>query len=173
MRVANTPSQTNTPRASAPDGRQHLRAVLYRLGDTEFATDVKQVQEIVRPTRLAKPAKLLDKVEGLIRRRGRLVPIVDLRKQLRLPVDEPTPETCAVITLLPIGPVGFVVDAALSLRWIKLSDIETPATILATIAQEYIQGLAVHEGRTVVMLDLMRVLSSAEQKEIAGAIRND
>jgi len=149
---------------------RHLRAVLYRIGETDFATEVSQVQEIVRPTRLARPARILDNVEGLIRRRGRLVPIVDLRRRLGLSVNEPTVTTCAVIVKLPIGPVGFMVDAALALRWIKLSDIETPAIVLARIDQAYIQGLAVQDGQVIVMLDLMRVLSAHEQTVIAGAL---
>jgi purine-binding chemotaxis protein CheW len=156
--------------ASSKGETRHLRAVLYRMGETDFATEVSQVQEIVRPTRLARPAKILDNVEGLIKRRGRLVPIVDLRRRLGLSVSEPTVTTCAVIVKLPIGPVGFMVDAALALRWIKLSDMETPAIVLARIDQAYIQGLAVQDGQVIMMLDLMRVLSAHEQTELAGAL---
>lgn len=149
--------------------KRHLRALLYRLNDMDFATDVSQVQEIVRPTRMARPTKFLGDVDGFIKRRGRLVPIVDLRRKLGLVVQAPTSHTCAVIVGLPVGPVGFMVDAALDLQWVRLSDIAAPDLVWSKIEQRYLLGLAAIEKRLLVILDLMKVLSDSEQQAISGA----
>ncbi len=161
-----TVTDTLPARRTLPDGE--FRAVVYRVESFLFATDVKQVQEIIRPSRLARLATQPGYVEGVIKRRGRLVPMVDLRKRLGLPVAAPTPETCAVIVKLPIGPVGFIVDAALELRRFQPAAMELPSAILARIDQAYIQAVAQSGNEVLVMLDLQLLLTPGEQNELAG-----
>ncbi len=156
----------NNTRVRRKFTKESLRAVIYKMDGVEFATDVVQVQEIVRPARLARPANLPAYVEGLIKRRGRITPIVDLRKRLGFPAPPPTPETCAIIVKLPVGPVGFVVDAAVELRWVRTRDFEAPSTVLARVDEVYIQGIAYLGNRVMIMLDLELLLSEEEQSKL-------
>jgi chemotaxis signal transduction protein len=57
------------------------RMLIFYLAGYEYALDVAQVQEIVRPTPCG-PCRCAAHVLGLIRRRGRPVPVVDLRRRL-------------------------------------------------------------------------------------------
>ncbi len=163
-----------SPQSGVLHEARTFRALVYRLGKADFATEVSQVQEIVRPNKLLQPAKILDNFEGLLKRRGRLVPVVDLRRRLGFPVGPRTPETCAVIAKLPIGTVGFIVDGAVALRRITLAEVETPSLILthniARVDEAFILGLALHEGQVITILDLIRVLSAQDQAELAGVV---
>jgi purine-binding chemotaxis protein CheW len=166
MQPATPVSARPTARLPLPPGE--FRAVIYRAGGFEFATEVSQVQEIVRPTKMARTGALPDYVEGLIKRRGRIVPVVDLRKRLGFKVGPPTPETCAVIVKLPAGPVGFLVDAALELGRLRADTFEIPSAVLAQIDRVYIQAIAHAGNRVLVLLDLQQLLTPSEQDGLSG-----
>ena len=144
-----------------------LRVVVFEMAGHEYVVDVALVQEIIRPTDLMRMDGVPEYVEGVVRRRGRIVPIVDLRKHLGLDVSPPTAETCVIIGKLPIGPVGFLVDSAFELMWVKTHDFEVPSPVIAGIDQVYIQGMAHLGDRLLVMLDLERLLTPGEQRELS------
>ena len=144
-----------------------LRVVVFRMAGHEYVVDVAQVQEIIRPTDLMEIDGVPDYIEGLIKRRGRIVPIVDLRKRLGRKASPPTPETCVLIAKLPVGPVGFLVDSASELMWVKTQEFEVPSKVIAGIDQAYVQGVAHLGNRVLVMLDLELLLTPGEQEELS------
>jgi len=126
-----------------------------------------QVEEIIRPTDLIRMDGTPESVEGLVKRRGRIVPVVDLRKRLGLPVSPFTVETCVIVIKLPFGAVGFVVDSAAELMWVNTRDFEVPSPVIVDIDQVYLQGVAHLDDRLLVMLDLEQLLTAKEQDELA------
>ena len=61
-----------------------LRVVAFKVAGREYVADVAQVQEIVRLSDLQRMDNAPEYVEGLLTRRGRLVPVIDLRRRLRV-----------------------------------------------------------------------------------------
>jgi purine-binding chemotaxis protein CheW len=152
-----------------------LRVVVFKMAEHEYVVDVALVQEIIRPTDpsidlrtgLMHVDGVPEYVEGVVKRRGRIVPVVDLRKHLGLKVSPPTVETCVIIATLPIGPVGFMVDSAFELMWVKTHDFEMPSPVVARVDQVYLQGMAHLGDRFLVMLDLERLFTPGEQRELS------
>jgi chemotaxis signal transduction protein len=56
--------------------------VLLRLGDRRFALAAKHIAELVAPSRIFRFPHRTPKVEGVIVRRGRIVPVCDVADQL-------------------------------------------------------------------------------------------
>jgi len=152
---------------SAPVTRKYaepdLQVVVFKMADHEYVVDVALVQEIIRPTDLMDVDNVPEYVDGIMKRRGRLVPVVDLRKRLGLTVNPLTAETCVIIARLPIGPVGFTVDSASELAWVKTRDFEVPSPVVAGVDRAYLQGMAHLGDRFLVMLNLERLLTPHEQ----------
>ncbi len=144
-----------------------LRVVVFKMAEHEYVVDVALVQEIIRPTDLMHVDGVPEYVEGVVKRRGRIVPVVDLRKHLGLDVSPPTAETCVIIGKLPVGPVGFMVDSAFELMWVKTHDFEMPSPVVARVDQVYLQGMAHLGDRFLVMLDLERLFTPGEQRELS------
>lgn len=143
-----------------------LRVVVFHLAGHEHVVDAAQVHEIIRPTNLIRMGSAPHYVEGLVKRQGRIVPVVDLRKRLGLSASSPTVDTCVIITKLPVGPVGLLVDAATELMWVKTRDFEVPSKVVAGIDEVYIQGVAHLGDRLLVMLDLAFIFTHDEQEEL-------
>lgn len=159
------------PPAALGSSQADLRVVAFKIAGQEYAIDVGKVQEIIRPTGLAHVDGAPEYVEGVVKRRGRIVPIIDLRKRLGLTVSPPGVETCAIVVNLSVGPVGFLVDSASTLMRVKTHDVETPSPVLSSangkLHGAYFQGIAYLDGRSLVMLDLEQLLTVGEQHELS------
>ncbi|HXI10918.1 MAG TPA: chemotaxis protein CheW, partial [Thermodesulfobacteriota bacterium] len=93
------------------DSREVLQLVTFRLGNEEFSLDILKVQEIIRHMDLTRVPKTPDFVDGVINLRGRVIPVLDLRKRFGLPKDENTNETRIIVVDVDNRTVGLKVDA--------------------------------------------------------------
>ena len=59
-----------------------LQLVTFKLGDEEFGVDILKVQEINRMMDITRIPNAPPFIEGVINLRGKIIPIVDLRKRL-------------------------------------------------------------------------------------------
>jgi purine-binding chemotaxis protein CheW len=143
--------------------QSRLRVLAFKLLDQTYVVDMAVVEEIVRSTDLFSVHIASAHVEGLMKRRGRIVPIVDLRKKLGLTTSSTTVETSVIIVKLPLGLVGFIVDAVSESLWVNPADFEVPSPVVVSIEQAYIQGIAHLEDRVLVMLDLEQLLLPEER----------
>lgn len=124
------------------------------------------VQEIVRPEGLKKVASAPAHVLGVVKRRGRLVPIIDMGRRLGLAPRPETPETCAIVVRLPVGVAGLLVDAARELLWVRTQDFCVPSPILADQSQVYLMGMAHLGDRFLTMLDVEALFTPGEQAQM-------
>jgi purine-binding chemotaxis protein CheW len=147
---------------TAVSAGDEVQLVVFRVGSQPFAVNIFQVERVLRyqePTPLPNAPAFL---EGIFPHGNRAVPLVDLRRRLGLPAPV-REDTRVVILTLDLGPVGVVVDAVLSVRKVAAAAISPPGPLVRGLAAEFIQGVVVMEGRSIVILAPARLLSSAEQ----------
>ncbi|MCK4818419.1 purine-binding chemotaxis protein CheW, partial [bacterium] len=65
-----------------------LQLVSFNIGTEEFGVDILKVQEINRMVEITKVPQTPHYVEGVINLRGKVIPIVDLRKRFNLETKE-------------------------------------------------------------------------------------
>lgn len=147
------------------DGAEQGQFVIFRLGETDFATPVEQVVRIaprVRSTRVPRAPEFLD---GVINLHGEIIPVVDLKKRLQLAAT-PYPEEARIIVVNVAGQkVGMSVDAVTEILQLPRSSITPPPTTVADINGVYVAGVATYDGQLFAILDLHRVLTAAEATE--------
>jgi purine-binding chemotaxis protein CheW len=168
---AASPSQITAP-GRRKYAQADLRVVVFQMSGREYVADVALVQEIIQPTDLIHMDGVPEYVEGVIKRRGRIVPIVDLSKYLGLATSPPTAETCVIIAKLPVGLVGLMADSASELARVKTFDFEVPSPVIAgmngKLRSDCVQGVAHLSERLLVMLDLERLFTPGEQLTLSG-----
>ncbi len=149
-----------------------LRALIFTLAGQDYAVDTGQVQEILRSASAnVRPLRNVPtpvRVEGLLKRRNQLMPVIDLRRALGLS-GAPPAETCIIIVRLSLGPVGLVADTASERLWIKAADLAPPPPLIATAAQPYFSGVA-HLGERVVMVFDPEQLFPPEVRQAVGEL---
>jgi purine-binding chemotaxis protein CheW len=145
---------------------EKLKVVVFRLADHEHAVDVRQVREILINTPVSHVLEAPDFVEGVIKLRGRIVPVIDLRKRLRLPAIRKSRESCIIVVRFNQKTAGFLVDSASEILNIPSDKIEAPTEMVGGIHTDFIRGLVYLDTRFLVILDLDRVLTASEQELI-------
>lgn len=136
--------------------------VIFRLADEFYALDIQAVQEIVRMQAITAIPGSDPWVEGITNLRGRVVPVIDLRRRCGIFASEHTPETRIVVVSSASGMVGLIVDAVSEVMRIPGEQVEQPSSIVSGIDNAYLRGIAKLEDRLVSLVDLSGVLPSDE-----------
>ena len=139
-----------------------LQLVTFSTGDEEFGVDILRVQEIIRTMAITKVPKAPEFVEGVINLRGKVIPIIDLRRRFGLQSKAHDKHTRIIVIEINTMIVGFVVDSVSEVLRIPASTVEPPPPVVAGLESEYISGVGKLEDRLLILLDLDRLLSRAD-----------
>jgi purine-binding chemotaxis protein CheW len=141
-----------------------LQLVSFNIGEEEFGVDILQVQEINRMVEVTRVPNAPEYVDGVINLRGKVIPIIDLRRRFGMPRKEKDKNTRIIVVELNAKVLGFVVDAVSEVLRIPKSVTEQPPSIVAGIDAEYITAIGKLENRLLILLDLDRVLNTDESQ---------
>lgn len=143
--------------------------VIFRLGDEEYGLPIEQVSSIIRYEPATPVPRAPASVDGVINLRGRVIPVVNLKRKLLDQPFEPTGISRIVVAEGEAGMVGLVVDAANEVATITLDEVRpTPETALSAETMEAFEGVASHGDGLVILLNLDRALPSSEYARITA-----
>lgn len=139
----------------------------FNLADQEYATDISLVKEIRGLERVAALPESPHFLLGVMDLRGKVVPVVDLRRRFHLPTSqEGGGESIIVVVDMPGQTVGLTVDQVTEVLSLAPSAWEPPPPLFNGPARNFVSGVANLNGRLVILLDLSRVLNPQEVTEI-------
>ena len=150
---------------AAVEATEHL-ATFFLAGE-EYGVEVRQVQEIRRVTEITSVPRAPEFIRGVINLRGRILPVLDLRRRLAL--GEVAMDRVARIVVVRIKErlLGLLVDGASQVLKVKVSQIEPPPEEVLQQGGDYIRGVAKLDDRLIILVDLERLL--AHELSAAGA----
>ena len=143
-----------------------IQVVSFSLGNEEYGVDIAQVQEINRMVQITHVPRAPHFMEGVINLRGQLIPIIDLRARFGMKRVEHTKNTRIVVTEIGSKRVGMVVDAVSEVLRIPVEQVEEAPEMISGVETEYIRGVGKLGDRLIIMLDLQRVISASEKREL-------
>lgn len=132
----------------------------------EYGVPITQVQEIIPITSPTKLPQSPDFVEGIINLRGRIIPIIDLKKRFNMGTSEITPETRSVVVEVDGQTVGIIVDEVSEVLRLSADNIEPPPAVIGGITAEYLTGVGKLEDRLLILLDMDKILSDGEKAKL-------
>jgi purine-binding chemotaxis protein CheW len=140
--------------------------VIFRLGETLFGVDILQMLRIVRLAPITRVPRAPHFLEGVINHEGQVVPVVDLHKRLALPAADYGDKARILIVEVESQAIGMLADQAVGIARLPPAAIQPAPEMVAQVNGVYLAGVAQHQGRLVVLLDLRRVLSVEELDEM-------
>lgn len=144
-------------------GEDLVQFVTCRIAQEEFALDVLCVQEINRMVEVTRVPKAPYFVEGVINLRGRIIPVLDLRRRFGLPASDRTDDSRIMVVLVRQRMVGLIVDEVVEVLRVPKLSIEPPPSVGNSAGSEFTQGVGRIEDRLLIVLDLNRLLLPNEQ----------
>ena len=144
-----------------------VQMVAFRVGSQEFAFDILQVERILRYSAPSPLPKAPGFLEGVVPYEGGAVPVVDLRKRFDLdaPIRE---ETRLMVVDLGEQRVGVLVDEVREVIRVDSTTIAAPGPMVSGLAATYIAGIITRPGRTIIILNARKLLSSSERDALTG-----
>ena len=135
-----------------------LQLVSFRLEDEEYGIEILRVQEIIRRQELTRVPNAPQYVEGVINLRGKVIPVIALRKRFGLPGRDQDKHTRIVVSEVGGTVVGFEVDAVSEVLRIRRVTIEPPPWV-SRVDRDFIGGVGKLEGRLLILLNLESFLA--------------
>ena len=148
--------------------------VTFIAGNEVFAVDMAPVQEIIRVPDVVKVPLAPRSLEGLANLRGKVLPIISLRRIFGFDECEYNDSTRAVV--IDIGqPLGFVVDRVASVVGVESSKIESVESIRGTVNTDLLSGLIKDVGghAMIMVLDFAKLIAQEFAEIAAVARKND
>lgn len=154
-----------------------LQLVSFVVGAEEYAIPILAVQEINRMMDITRVPQSPPFVEGVINLRGKVIPVVDLRKRFGMTVGEKTGDERIIVVEVQSESsarvIGFTVDKVNRVLRIG-SEIVEPAPNMASGADsEYVQGVGKLDEGLLILLSLDKLFSQRELELAANAAGND
>lgn len=136
---------------------EEQQLVIFALSDEDYGVDINIVQEIIRMQDITSVPKAPSFVNGVINLRGKVIPVLDLRRRFSVLKAEYTKDSRIVVVDINGQDIGMVVDAVAEAMRIPNSSVEPPSSIVTAMDSDYLQGIAKLESQLVILLDLNKV----------------
>jgi purine-binding chemotaxis protein CheW len=148
---------------------RELQIVVLNVKGQEFGIPIVNVQEIIRLVPVTKLPNSSQFVEGIINLRGKVIPIVDLRKRFGS-LDPETGEQCRIVVVNPNEQVvGLIVDGVSEVLKIPVSNIDPPPAAVKEGA-DFITGIGKVGERLLILLDINRLFSTDEVVDLTNLV---
>jgi purine-binding chemotaxis protein CheW len=162
--VADTLSIGSGTAAGRASGGKFLT---FALGNEEYGVPVLKVREIIKVMDITQVPQVPPHVLGVINLRGKVIPVIDLRRKFGFAATEHTERTCIIVVDVDLATVrvmmGIVVDSVSEVLNVSDSEMEETPDFGGRTTTDYILGLAKVKGAVKILLDLDRVLGSDGQ----------
>ncbi|MDA8078650.1 MAG: chemotaxis protein CheW [Nitrospiraceae bacterium] len=165
------PPEEAAPAPAAPEARETgeepgiVELLTFALGREEFAFRVPEVEEIIRYQTITKVPTMPDYVCGITSLRGKIIPVIDLKKRLVLSAGDETGEetgaadeeyrmrnTKILILAGPRGLIGATIDRVIGVVRFPEGSVIDPPAHLTEEELMYVEGVVSLEGRFISII---------------------
>jgi len=150
------------PAAEGSAAAQDRQFVTFSVAGEMFAVPMAPVQEIIRVPEVARLPLAPAALDGLANLRGRVLPIMNLRRIFATHARDHDDATRALVINLG-QPLGFVVDRVASVLSVEAHEIEPVRSIQSVVQADYLSGVinrrqADGSHQLMLVLDFQRLL---------------
>ncbi|MGE5508135.1 MAG: chemotaxis protein CheW [Chitinophagales bacterium] len=136
---------------------QEVQLVVFSLGEEEYGVPVGQVQEIIRMAAITQMPKAPSFVEGVINLRGRVIPVVDLKRLFDLGQSAHDDKSRIIVVEVGDKTVGITVDDVSEVLRLPVGTIDPPPAV-AGADQGFLTGVGKLDQRLLMLLDLEKLM---------------
>jgi purine-binding chemotaxis protein CheW len=136
--------------------------VTFNLGQEEFGVNILQVQEIDRPAEITEVPQVDRCIEGVINLRGKVIPVISLRKKFGMPLKEYDNRTQIIVVNIEDDTVGMIVDSVSEVLRVPADSLEKAPRLITGVNANYIKAIAKLDNRMVIYLNLESIVATGK-----------
>lgn len=140
--------------------------VLFKMGKEMYGININCVSEIIKMQQVTKLPKTPDFVEGIINLREKIIPLIDLRKQLELGGVEYDHNSRVIVVSMEEETVGIIVEEVAEVFTLPAENIENITSIETRIDLGFIQGIGKWNDQLIILLETKKILQDQQFREL-------
>ena len=138
----------------------------FKLAEEVYGIEILKVQEIIGMMKVTPVPRTPDFIRGVINLRGRIIPVVELRRNFGMERAVDNEKTCIIVVQIRNGAasvtMGLLVDEVSEVLDVAGQQIEPAPSFGAAVDTTFIKGIGKVGQKVVILLDIDRVLGSDE-----------
>ena len=146
--------------------------VIFKVNEGEYGLDVAQVNAIETLTNVVPVPNAATHILGIMNLRGEVLPIFSLRTKFSLPEVDVNEHTKISVTKSNGVPIAFKVDEVKEIIECDESKLSEFPSIARTQDTAYVDKVANHNGRLILLLDQDKLIGAEEAEAIYEMISN-
>ena len=150
---------------------ESISYLTFKIGEEKFAAHVSKVLNIVEQLEITHVPQAPKYMLGVINLRGMVLPLIDSRIKLGLPVTENTVDTCIVVCELEMENervhTGFLVDAVDEVLEIEEGEILPPPSLGSKYKSRFIKGIYNQNDSFIMLMDMDYLFNNDELQLMA------
>ena len=147
-----------------------FQLVTFRLGEELYGVNIMDVKEIVRLQNVRVIPNAPYYVEGIVKLRSEIIPIIDLHKRFNIQStakpEDIEMEGGFIILDIEGSKIGIIIDKVERVVTIKEEDVKEPPQMLSGIGNEYIEGVVREDHGYLIMLNTRKLFNASELQKI-------
>lgn len=132
--------------------------VLFKVGSSDFALPASEIVEMESFSGATRVPGAEAHVAGMVRIRGKVIPVIDLRARFGLPPIERGLDARVIVVRENDRFVGLLADSAREILKIALDDFKPPPAVIADAASGFVRSVAQAGPRLVMKIDFAKVI---------------
>ena len=146
------------------DGAFQKNIIVFTLDELRFAVYLSAVERVVQAVEITPLPKAPKIVMGVINVKGQIVPVLDIRQRLHLPMRDVDINDQFILARASSRLVALAVDSVNELH--EIEERELVAADQIPYGTEYIHGVVKLENNLVLICDLDQFLSLGDERKL-------
>lgn len=147
--------------------------ITFTLAGEDYGLHILSVKEIIGMMNITRVPKTPDFVRGVINLRGKVHPVIDLRKRFILePKDDDARTPIIIVEVKSTGAasyLGIVVDTVSEVITVDQTQLEETPAFGVDMDTDFILGLAKVANKVITLLDIDRILTTRQMVMLSKA----
>jgi purine-binding chemotaxis protein CheW len=140
--------------------------VVFELGSEYFGADIAKVESIIKMQPITQLPQTPTYLKGVTNLRGKVLPVINLRKRFGLSPQPDTKQTRVIIVTIGKIKVGLMVDGVTEVLRVSDESVEPLPSMINSVNSDFLKGIVRLDDRLITLLAVEKVLNLDEQKSI-------
>jgi len=148
------------------DESQENRFLTFGIATEIYGISILSVVEIIRLVKIVNIPQSLPFIKGIINLRGKIIPVMSIRKRFDLTEKEFDDRTCIIVVNIKGVDIGLIVDKVSEVLEIPSDKVEAMPQIGNSGHQRFVKGIGKIGDEVKILLDLDKLLFEEELEKI-------
>jgi len=150
------------------DNQGNNKYLLFNLGKEVFGLKISSIIQIVEMQKITEVPDMPPYIKGVVNRRGKVIPLMDLRIRFGMKEREYDDRNCIIIVSVKDNFVGFIVDTVAEVHNIDETNIEpSPSFKNESLSEKYISGLGKIDDEVKILLNVDKIVTDKDLEDTA------